>query len=74
MEDISESAALPQELSRQMEYNNPPPLHLHLPCVLQVQLVQQEISVIRQRGESLCNYCLISETFVKLVSGDWWLH
>lgn len=25
MEDISESAALPQELSQQMEYNNLPP-------------------------------------------------
>lgn len=25
MEDISESVALPQELSQQMEYNNPTP-------------------------------------------------
>lgn len=64
MEDISESAALPQELSQQMEYNNPP----HL---LQVQLVQQEISLIMPREESPCNYCLISETFVRLVSRDW---
>lgn len=38
-----------------MEYNNPPhPFsispHLHLPCMMQVQSVQQEISVIRQRA------------------------
>lgn len=43
----------------------------HPPCVLRVQLVQQEISVIRQIEESPRNYCLISQTFVKLVSGDW---
>lgn len=74
MEDISESAALPQELSQQMEYNNPPPPqppHPQPRYVLQVQLVQQEISVIRQREVSPCNYSLIFETFVRLVRGDW---
>lgn len=50
---------------------SPPLLNLHM---LQVQSGQREISVIRPRAQSPGNYCPISETFVKLVRGEWWLY